>query len=60
MMTFDEVVDTTKRIVRDGLREQIALDSAAIDKEWTKNNPNLDVILRLAAHIELCNQRLVA
>lgn len=59
-MTFDEVVATTQRMVRDGLHEQIALDTAAIDREWAKPNPNLDVVLRLSAHIELCNQRLAA
>ena len=54
MMSFDEVVEATKAMVRDGLQEQIQLDSAALVREWVKDNPNLDVILRLMAHIAFC------
>lgn len=54
MMSFDEVVEATKAMVRDGLQEQIQLDSAAVAHEWAKDNPNLDVILRLMAHIAFC------
>ena len=57
-MSFDEVVETVKRQVREGREEQICLDRAAIDREWAKERPNMDVILRLSEHIEWCEDRL--
>ena len=43
---------------RAGLREQVAQDQAAIDKEWAKAEPQWSVIRRLRDHIEYCEREL--
>ncbi len=43
---------------RCGLREQIALDQAALDSEWAKPEPQWSVIRQLRDHIEYCEKQL--
>ena len=41
-----------------GLREQIALDQAALDREWEKAEPQWSVVRRLLDHIAYCEKKL--
>jgi hypothetical protein len=43
---------------RCGLREQIALDQAALDREWAKPEPEWSVIHQLLDHIDHCKAKL--
>jgi hypothetical protein len=43
---------------RPGLLEQIALDEAALDKEWAQPQPQWSVIHQLLDHIEFCKAKL--
>lgn len=58
-MTFDEVVARVKYDLSEaGLREQIEIDRRAIEKEWAKESPDLNVILCLLRHVEYCEGKL--
>ena len=41
-----------------GLHEQIKLDRKAIEREWAKESPDLNVVLCLLKHIEFCKESL--
>lgn len=58
MMSFDEVVEATKVMIHNNRIEQIAWDKAAIEREWAKPEPNLDVILNLVERIKWHEERL--
>lgn len=57
-MTFDEVVDATKAMIYHNRIEQIEWDKTAIEREWVKEEPNLDVVLRLLGRIRYNEERL--
>lgn len=52
--------DTIHAAQAAGFCEQIQLDSVALAREKAKDNPDSEVITRLAAHVQLCKQRLAA
>lgn len=58
-MTFDDVVAKVRYdLTRAGLREQIEIDRRAIEREWAKESPDLNVVLSLSKHIEYCEGKL--
>lgn len=58
-MTFDDVVAKVKYdLTRDGLREQIEIDRRAMEREWAREDTDLNVILCLLRHIEYCEGKL--
>lgn len=58
-MTFDDVIARVRYdLSAAGLREQIEIDRKAIEREWARENTDLDVILSLSKHIEYCEGKL--